>query len=240
MPDPEDLAPYQDLPDEEIVDRVRNGETALYEILMRRYDQRLYRVARAVVRNDAEAEDIMQETWLRAWANLAQFRKEARFSTWLTRITLHEALARARRQRLSYPLQALGKAAERRFRLLTNRWHTPEQQTVAGERTAALTRAIDQLPARYRTVLMLRAVEGLSVSETAEILDITEVNVRVRLNRARRLLRRALGVDFDYTGTTPFPFDAPRCDRVVAAVFRGIGAGEAKVQSRSPARLRYS
>jgi RNA polymerase sigma-70 factor, ECF subfamily len=240
MPDREDLSPYQELADEEIVDRIKSGDTAVYEVLMRRYDQRLYRVARSILRDEAEAEDVMQDTWVRAWTNLDQFRKEARFATWLTRIAVHEALARARRRKLASPLQCMTEAAGRELRLLSAQRHTPEEEAAAHERTAALTRAIDQLPSRYRTVVMLRSIEGLSVDETADILSITAVNVRVRLNRARALLRRALGPDFDYAATRPFPFDDPRCDRVVAAVFRRIAQEQEIAHGGSPARLRYS
>jgi RNA polymerase sigma-70 factor, ECF subfamily len=127
----------------------------------------------------------------------------------------------------------------REVRLVAARRRTPEQETAAAQSTAVLTQAIDRLPPRYRTFLMLRSVEGLSVEETADVLNITEVNVRVRLNRGRALLRRILGPDFDYTRAAPFQFDDTRCDRIVAAVFRRISEPAEATQAGSSVRLRY-
>jgi RNA polymerase sigma-70 factor, ECF subfamily len=208
--------------DEEVVRRILDGDTALFEIIMRRYNQRLYRVAVSILRNDAEAEDVMQDAYVRAYQHLGQFEGRARFSTWLTRITVHEALARMHRQ---YRQQSIDMASEMNNEStheLVSSAPSPEQQASSSELTGLLERAILHLPEGYRSVLVMRDLQGMDTSETAECLDTSEENVKVRLHRARKMLRRELYVSMGATSTAAFQFLGPRCDRIVENVLRRI------------------
>jgi len=211
------------LTDAEVVARVRAGETALFEILMRRHNQRVYRVARAVLKDETEAEDVMQQAYINAFTHLDQFAERAQFSTWLTRITVHEALARRRRRKA----QAASSAADRDpdgevMESLIAVEPDPERQAYAAELGHVLESAIDGLPDTYRIVFMLREVEGLSTSETAAGLALREEAVKTRLHRARAMLRRAITQRLGSISAQTFQFHATRCDRVVAAVLTRI------------------
>jgi RNA polymerase sigma-70 factor, ECF subfamily len=215
------------LSDEEVVVRVLAGETAMFEIVMRRHNQRIYRVARAILRNDGEAEDVMQDAYVRAYEHLDQFAGRAKFSTWLTRIAVHEALARQRR---SKRYEELGPTSERegdpmdRFASLTP---NPEQQMSNSELRRLLEQAVEKLPDAYRAVFMLREVEDMSTTDAAYALEITEENVKVRLHRARALLRKSLFAVAGTESREAFNFNAVRCDRVVKNVFE-------RIQKRAP------
>jgi RNA polymerase sigma-70 factor (ECF subfamily) len=207
--------------DEQVIERVLAGETALYEIIMRRYNQRLYRVVRAILRDDNEAEDVIQDAYVRAYQNLAQFESRSAFSTWLVRIAVHEALARLRRRnRFSAFEEEEG----------TGEVHTvsggpdPEETLSQSELRRVLEDSILQLPARYRTVVMLRDIEEMSTAETAAALGITEQNVKVRLHRAHALARKMLLTRVGACAKAAFPFMNTRCDRVVAGVFARLNA----------------
>ena len=204
-------------PDDELVARVLAGDTERFEILMRRYNHRLFRTARAVLRDDAEAEDVVQDAWVRAFTKLGQFAGRASLATWLTRITLHEALARRRRRARHTPL------AEHETTLPAR---TPRPEDAVGVRqlAAALEAATDALPAPYRTVFVLRDVEGLGIAETAACLGVPEATVKTRLHRARGLLRARLGPALDVAPGGVFAFAGHRCDRTVAAVMARIRA----------------
>jgi RNA polymerase sigma-70 factor (ECF subfamily) len=208
--------------DEEIVARVRAGETPLFELLMRRYNQRIYRVARSILRDEPEAEDVMQQAYVSAFAHLHQFEGRARFSTWLTRIAVHEASARARRR-----ARWIGFADAREARSSSDSVPDgrldPEQQAQATELRQVLDAAIDALPGIYRAAFVLREAEGLAMSEIAECLEISEVAVRARVHRARALLRRRLYQRTGATTASAFTFLVPRCNRVVAGVFARLG-----------------
>ncbi len=210
------------LADAEVVRRVRAGETALFEILMRRHNQRLYRVARAIVKDDSEAEDVMQEAYVNAYTHLHQFAEKAQFSTWLTRIAVHEALARVRRRARFTEFDEDGEAGEQTMTPFNAMGPSPEQQASNAELRALLEAAVESLPQSYRVVFMLREIEGLNTSETAETLSVTEETVKTRLHRARALLREELldraGVASGYA----FSFHLSRCDRVVKAVLDRI------------------
>lgn len=207
--------------DEEIVRRVCAGERDLFELLLRRYNQRVYRAARAVLRNDADAEDVTQETWLRAFAHLAQFEGRARFSTWLTRIALHEAWSRARRARkIEEPAMSSEQDAPDEERASGD----PETHASDREVRSYLESAVETLPEAYRVVFVLREIEQLSTAEAAEMLQISEDVVKTRLYRARAMLRRELLARAGPTIARTFPFLGDRCDRMVArvmAVVRG-------------------
>jgi RNA polymerase sigma-70 factor (ECF subfamily) len=214
----------QQWPDEEIIAHVLAGESPLYEVLVRRYNQRLYRVVRAVLRDDAEAEDVMQEAYFRAYQHLADFEGRSTFSTWLIKIGVHEALARRRRSARMIPsdLEA-GCISEES--LLSDNKGSPDMQVADAETRGILEQAILALPARYRTVLMMRDVEELSTADTAAALNLTEENVKVRLHRARALVRRELYQLAGATSASAFQFHAVRCDRVAGAVMQRIAAG---------------
>lgn len=209
--------------DEEVVDRVRAGENALYEIIMRRYNQRLYRVARAILRDDSEAEDVLQDAYVRAYEHLSQFEGRSPFAAWLTRITVHEALGRLRLRSRTQPLGESGPNEEFSMNLVDGSLD-PEQSTSQAETGRLLEQAILGLPEQYRAVVMLRDVEELSTSETADVLELTEDNVKVRLHRGHAMIRAWL---FDRVGANAkeaFPFMGERCDRVVSAVFQRLAA----------------
>jgi RNA polymerase sigma-70 factor (ECF subfamily) len=222
MMPPHPEAAAGDLSDEEVVRRVRAGEGALFELLMRRYNQRLYRVARAIVRNDAEAEDVMQQAYVNAYQHLGQFEGRAQFSTWLTRIAVYEALARRRRRERLPEIDAMFDHDDVRG-APTSSVPSPEQQAMTGELRTALEASVDAIPEMYRTAFVLREVEGLSTAEAAECLESSEDVVKTRLHRAKVLLRRELLARAGADARTAFSFHALRCDRVVASVFVRLG-----------------
>jgi RNA polymerase sigma-70 factor, ECF subfamily len=212
------LARSAALADEEVVSRVLAGDTALFEVLMRRHNERVYRAARAILRDDKEAEDVMQEAYVNAYAHLAQFDGRAKFSTWLTKIAVYEALLRAKR-RGRY--EQLDDFAEDSL-MPTTPSPDPEHQAFGGELRTLIEAAIDTLGNGYREVFMLRQVQGLSTAETADILGVSEDVVKTRLTRARHAIQQNL---LDRTGAATaqaFMFGQSRCDRVVAAVLARI------------------
>jgi RNA polymerase sigma-70 factor (ECF subfamily) len=210
----------RDLGDEEVVARVLAGETALFEVLMRRHNRRLFRAARAIVKRDDEAEDVMQEAYTSAFRHLSSFGGRAQLSTWLTRIVVNEALLRLRREGRAVRLDDAGIDEER----MQDPKPTPEGATSDAELRLLLEEAVDALPVGYRTVFVMRAVEELSVAETAEALELSDEAVRVRLHRARSMLRDELARKLDAVAPQAFDFHLSRCDRVVSAVLERIGA----------------
>lgn len=208
--------------DTALIEQVLAGSTAPFELLMRRYNERVYRAARAIVRDEQEAEDVMQQAYVNAFTHLKQFNGSARFSTWLTRITINEALARVRR-RGRY--EAFDEAfANVEPAMIDNPADDPERQAFTQELRVLLEWAVDQLPNGMREVFMLREVEGLSTLEAAECLGVSDDVVKTRLSRARALLRRLLLERTGATAPEAFRFYRPRCDRVVAAVIGRIAA----------------
>ncbi|RPJ63222.1 MAG: RNA polymerase sigma factor [Acidobacteria bacterium] len=227
---PRAIAAFEALTDEQVVERVRSGETALFEVLMRRHNARLYRAARSVLRDEQDVEDVMQQAYVNAYTHLDQFAGRARFSTWLTRIAIHEALGRARRQGTLMET-AIGDAEGREDReeTMASGDPTPEHHAFSAELRALLEDAIDALPAGYREVFMLREVEGMSTAEVVEALELSEEAVKTRLHRARGLLRDHLYASTGAAAPQAFQFHATRCDRVVERVveevFKTIGGG---------------
>jgi len=207
------------LSDAEVVQRVRDGDRASFEILMRRHNQRIYRAARAILKNESEVEDAMQQAYINAFTHLNQFEERARFSTWLTRIAVNEAIARRQRMRTT--------ESEEMVEQTVTRQPTPEHLAYAGELQRVLEDAVDALPEAYRSVFMLRDIEGLSTNETAEALDLGDEAVKTRLHRARALVRRAVTSRLGETAPGAFQFQAPRCDRVVAFVLERLSVREA-------------
>ena len=211
------------LPDSEVVERVLDGEVSLFEILIRRYNQRVYRVARSIVRDEAEAEDIMQDAYVRAFEALRQYKGQAAFSTWLTRIAVYEALSRRKQRHRLVPLepeaspQLAGNEAA-----LSYRARTPEEETHNRELGAVLAAAVDSLPENHRLVFVLREVEGMSNADTGHCLGISTENVRVRMHRARSLLQKEIEQRLGSTVESLFAFHLRRCDRVVQGVLRRL------------------
>jgi RNA polymerase sigma-70 factor (ECF subfamily) len=214
--------------DAEIVERVRAGRIDLFEVLMRRYNQRVYRLARAVVGSDSEAEDLAQEAWVRAWSHLSQWEGRASFSTWLCRIALHEGWARRRKGKRTEPLEAAvergseSKGGEREMREPASPEEGAEGSLYGAEIRSLLEDAVESLPDTYRTVFVLRHLEELSTEETAQCLEISEEAVKVRLHRARAALQRSLLERAGPGIRQAFPFLGARCDRMVATVLGRI------------------
>ena len=200
------------LDDAELVRRIRAGETALFELVMRRYNQRLFRVLRALLRDEAEAEDVLQDAYVRAYAHLGQLEQPERLASWLTHIAVHEAKARLRRR------GRFADVKEGPLRAVPSPSSDPEQEVLGKQLQRVLVSAIDDLPVGYRTVFVLRDVEGMSTAEVSESLRVSEQAVKMRLHRARAALRQVL---FDRVGAAalpPFAFAGDRCDRIVAGV----------------------
>ncbi len=208
-------------PDEDVIQSVLAGNTGLFELLMRRHNERVYRAVRAIVRDEREAEDVMQQAYVNAFTHLHQFHGSARFSTWLTRIAVNEALARVRRLG---KFEAFDEESSNVEPFLPhNPADNPERQAFAGELRRLLEWAVDSLPNGTREVFMLRDVEGLSTIEVAECLDVSEDVVKTRLSRGRATLRRLLLERAGASAPDAFRFYRPRCDRVVARVLETIG-----------------
>jgi RNA polymerase sigma-70 factor, ECF subfamily len=209
------------LTDEEVVNRVRAGETALYEVIMRRYNQRLYRVARAILHSDVEAEDVMQDAYVRAFTHLGQFAARAPFSSWLTRIAVNEALARRRSSKQHQEVDATEFDGEISMQELYKS-PDPEQNASGAQLRGFLEQAVLDLPEQYRTVIMLRDIEEMSTAETAEALDLTIENVKIRLHRGHSMIRNWLFERIGAKAKEAFPFMGVRCDRVVQTVFNRL------------------
>jgi RNA polymerase sigma-70 factor (ECF subfamily) len=209
------------LADESLVALARRRDEPAIRALTSRYNRRLFRLARGILRNDAEAEDVVQETWVRAFTALDGFRGEAAFSTWLTRIALNEALGRRRRQRPTVDWENYGDAASEaeiiRFPA-SARVSDPERTMARSEIREVLEQSIDELPDAFRAVFVARIVEGMSVEETAELFSLKPETVKTRLHRARALLREALDRQLGPALTETFPFGGRRCERMTEAV----------------------
>jgi RNA polymerase sigma-70 factor, ECF subfamily len=204
----------------ELAARAAHGDTAAFEALMRRHNRMLFRTARAILRDDAEAEDALQEAYLQAYRSLGSFRGDAQVSTWLARIVANEALQRLRKQTRRADIVPLQPAAAAELEQVTDSDmdKAPEMTAARHEMRRVLESQIDALPEAYRAVFMLRAVEELSVEETASVLALPPATVRTRLFRARSMLREALAQKIDVACEDAFSFAGERCDRVVASV----------------------
>ena len=214
---------YGKLSDPELAQRIASGDKDAFELLMRRHNQILYRTARSILKDDAEAEDAVQEAWLLAYRAIGNFRGDAKLSTWLVRIVINEAISRRRkRSRGAEVIQLNGETQEDREAAEENVNQTlPEQPEHAARRAQTrrlLEAKIDELPDAFRTVFVLRALEELSVEESAVALGIPEATVRSRFFRARALLREALSKEIDLAYGDAFAFAGARCDRIVAGV----------------------
>jgi RNA polymerase sigma-70 factor, ECF subfamily len=213
-------APGAPAPDEEIVARVLSGDHASFELIMRRYNQRLFRVARSIIGEDSEAEDVVQEAYFRVYQHLRQFEGRSLFSTWLTKIAVHEATTRRRKQR-RLRLMSPGKSEIDSMELhSTNR--NASDEASQRELEHVLAGAVDALPPELRVVVTMRMIEQLSTNNTAECLDLTPANVKIRLHRARLLLRKWIDQRIGEEARRLYAFDGERCNRIVKNVMSRI------------------
>ena len=203
--------------DEAVVNDILAGDQMRFEILMRRHNTRLFRTARSILRDDAEAEDAVQQAYLSAYEHLGDFDGRAQFSTWLTRIAVHESLRRRDRQGRLRPLEAVPEPSQEPMAD-----PDPERRTATRQLRKVLEKLVDGLPESYRVVFMLRDVQELSTRETAEVLDVSEEAVRVRLHRARQAIRDAMDTRTSTAIGELFGFAGERCERIVRAVFAAL------------------
>jgi RNA polymerase sigma-70 factor (ECF subfamily) len=218
-----------DIDDAALARRVSERDPGSFELLMRRHNRRLYRVARAMLRDGAEAEDALQDTYLAAYQAMDGYRGQASLATWLSRVLVNQCLARLRRQARRdniVPMVAMADAGEQEAHAMPSREsETPDSALVRAELRAVLERKLDALPEAFRTVFVLRCVEELSVEQTSQVLDVPEATVRTRLFRARAMLRESLAQEIDLAERDVFTFGGEHCDRVVAAVLARLEAG---------------
>ena len=216
---------YATMPEKSLLRHAQGGDRDAFRAIMQRHNQRLFRVARAVVSNDDEAEDVLQDAYLKAFAAIGLFRGDCGLNTWLTAITLNEARGRLRRRR---PGESLEVMEENGVRVISFPGMVeipdPEAETVRSETRRLLERAIDGLPDEFRLVFMLRDVEGLSVEETATQLDLNPQTVRSRLFRARQSLRQSLMATLSSGMEGVFPFLGARCNRITDRVLERLNA----------------
>lgn len=208
------------LSDSQIILQVLEGDKELFEILIRRYNQRIYRVVRGYIKSEDDTMDIMQDAYVKAFTKLKQFNNEASFSTWLIRISINEALQYIRKKKRNYENYVNARPVEDIFNLPDSNQMNPEKQVIGLETRQMIERTVDRLPEKYRVVFILHQVEGLSNPEISECLNLTETNVKVRLHRAKNLLKAGL---FEIThDSSIFEFGNHRCDAVVDGVMQRI------------------
>lgn len=216
-PQPADVS---GIADDELVRRARERDEAAVRAITQRYNRRLFRIARSILRDDGEAEDVVQETYVHAFTGLDMFRGDSAFGTWITRIAMNEALGRLRRRRPTVEWETLGEAVQAQiinFPLSTG-GNDPERTMAQGEVRTILERAIDELPDLFRTVFITRIVEGMSVEETADLLGLKPETVKTRLHRARLLLQESLDKQLGPALATTFPFGGRRCEAMTERV----------------------
>ena len=203
--------------DAEVINRILGGEKNLYALLVRKYNERLYRVGMSIINDDVEVEDVMQSAYINAYENLGKFEFKADFSTWLTRILINECFAILRKRKLLVRLN--GNIMENET-FQPYDFGDPASQALNSELKGILERAIFELPEKYRTVFIMREIQNMNVAETKACLGISGINVKVRLNRAKSLLRKSL--QLVYRNEDIFNFHLSRCDRMVSLVLREI------------------
>src|SRR5262247_815486 len=211
----------------ELVQRVQVGDSAAFRIIIQRNNRRLFRVARSILKDDSEAEDVVQEVYARAFEHISEFRGESTLATWLTRIAINEAQGRLRRQRPAVDLAVIDSEQKGMPEVialpLASSIADPERVAAQREVRRLMERAIDELPDAFRMVFVMRVVEEMSVEETASFLGLREETVKTRLHRARNLLRRALDEQLAPALKDSFPFDGARCARIADVVLKRLG-----------------
>lgn len=211
----------------QVIERARSKDRAAIRLIVKEQNRRLYRIARSIVRDDSEAEDVLQDAYVRAFTNLDAFRGEARIGTWLARIVINEALGCLRRRRPVIDIDLVGENAALNGQVIAfpgaSRELDPEQSVAQRQIRTLLERAIDELPEAFRCVIIARLVEGMSVEETAELLGILPQTVKTRLHRARALLKREMEKYIGPVLGDAFPFAGRRCDRLTEKVLARLG-----------------
>jgi RNA polymerase sigma-70 factor (ECF subfamily) len=225
--------------DAELARRIGQRDERAFEAMMRRHNRMLYRLARSILKEEADAEDAVQEAYLAAYRNIASFRGGSRLSTWLGRIVINEALARLRKQKhaaviVPFATVERGEPRIEEDEMADDRTEPPEAAAMRAELRRLLERKIDDLPAQFRTVFVLRDVEELSVEETAECLNVAAATVRTRAFRARALLRESLAQEVGVATVNAFGFAGERCDRIVAAVLDRLRLSASVGESEVP------
>ena len=213
--------------DDELLEGARRNDRDAVRLIIKQHNQRLYRIARSIVRNDSDAEDVLQEAYVRAFTNLSQFRGEARLSTWLARIVINEALGLIRRRRPAIDIALVSANPALDAEIIrfpgANPVPDPEITMAQTEIRTLLERAIDKLPSAFREVLIARLVEGMSVAETAELFGIPSQTVKTRLFRARALMRTEMERHIGPILGNAFPFAGERCERLTAGTLKRLG-----------------
>jgi len=209
----------QELSDKEVVERILSGEKRLFELLIRKYNQRLYRIARSIVTEDSEIEDLMQCAYIRAYEHMGKFEWRSSFSTWLVRILVNECLSHLKKKHRAMVTNIDDELNTDSYKNASS--PTPVSVVLNRELAEALEEALLNIPEKYRTVFVMREIEDLSVAETVEALELSESNVKVRLNRAKSMLQDRLSSY--YKNDLVFHFYLTRCDRIVHNVFNSLG-----------------
>jgi len=223
-----ELALNRDDPDQaKLVERARGSDPEAIRILIRQHNQRLFRIARSILRDDVEAEDVLQEAYVRAFSNLGSFRGEAQFGTWVARIVINEALGSLRRRRAAGVVKKVSEDQALAAQIIPfpNAGLQIDPETIVAQRQirTLLERAIDALPEPFRVILVARAVEGMSIEESAAAFGIPPETVKTRLHRARRLLKREMEQNIGPIWKEAFPFLGQRCDRLTEETLRRLG-----------------
>jgi RNA polymerase sigma-70 factor, ECF subfamily len=225
MPSTETELLQRGAPDAELLFLMRAGQSSAFAILMRRNNQRLYRLARGIVRDDSEAEEVVQESYVRAFTHIEGFKGESSLATWLARIVLNEARGRLRRRHPAVDIDNMPETprAGSDPALIVHADMSPERASARQEIRRAIENAIDRLPLTFRAVFIMRAIEQMSIDETAHCLGIPVDTVKTRFHRANKALRQALSREFGSVLDGAFPFLGARCDRLVDRVLEHLG-----------------
>ena len=224
-------APSTAVTDLAVAERIGRGVQGAFEGLMRKYNGKLFRIARAILKDDSDAEDVLQDAYLEAYRHIGNFRGGSELSTWLTRIVINQALMRVRKERrrssiLPFRTPPTHETESPEAQVPDQQSESPSASVIRAETRRMLERRIDELPVAFRTVFVMREVEEMSVEETARCLSISPATVRTRLFRARALLRESLTRDIDTATGDVFAFAGARCDRIVAAVLARLNSGD--------------
>jgi RNA polymerase sigma-70 factor (ECF subfamily) len=216
--------------DLDLAQATARGDQVAFETLMRRYNGKLFRIARAILKDDTEAEDALQEAYILAYRNIGDYRADAQLGTWLTRITINQALMRLRKQKrervvIPFATRQMADGVPERGEVADERAELPSAAAHRAEIRRILERRIDELPDAFRAVFVMREVEDMTVQETAECLSLPPATVRTRLFRARAMLREALQRDLDTAAVDIYGFAGERCDRIVRVVLSRVSGG---------------
>jgi RNA polymerase sigma-70 factor (ECF subfamily) len=215
--------------DAELVRRALARDGTAFRAIMKQHNRRLYRIARSILRDDSEAEDVVQETYVNAFTHLDAFRGDSSLATWLSRIAMNEALGRLRRERKTVDLETFkGQRTEAEIIQFpqTATSNDPERTMAQREILQLVERATDNLPEIFRTVFVTRVIEGMSVEETADLLGLKAKTVKTRLHRARRLVREQLDKQIGPVLMDAFPFAGRRCERMTSAIMQRLGLSD--------------